>query len=98
MEKASVWSEIQKAKDSVTLEIWSDTLAVLTVTEWGVYLIVVLFLPHLVELVGVLSDKGSVEDLTIRHADHNQLRNIRKTSPQAVMTLKEEGRRKRNRM
>ncbi len=47
--------------------------------------------PHLVELVGVLSDKGSVENLTLGRADHKQLPHLRRTCTQAVMTLKEDG-------
>lgn len=35
----------------------------------------------------MLSDKGSVEDLTVRHADHDQLFNVGRTGAQAVMTL-----------
>lgn len=39
----------------------------------------------------MLSDEGSIEDLTIRHADYNQLTHIRRTSVQAIMTLMVEG-------
>lgn len=44
--------------------------------------------------MGVLSDKGSVEDLMLGCADHNQLSHLRRTATQAVMTLKEEGKRR----
>lgn len=47
---------------------------------------------HLVELVGVLFDKGSIEVLTASRADHNQLPNIRRTATQAVMTLRKKSR------
>lgn len=40
--------------------------------------------------MGVLSDKGSVDDLTLGRADHNQLPHLRRTGTQAVVTLKEE--------
>lgn len=52
--------------------------------------------PHLVGLVGVLFDKGSVDNLTVRCAHHYQLPHLRRTRMQAVVTLK--GERKRNRM
>lgn len=47
--------------------------------------------PHLVERVGMKSDKRSVEDLTIRHADHNQLPDVRRACAQAVVTLQDVG-------
>ena len=46
--------------------------------------------PHLVGLVGVLSDEGGVDDLTLGRVHHDQLPHLRRTGVQAVMTLKEE--------
>lgn len=48
------------------------------------------YFPHLVQLVGVLFDEGSIEDLTFGRADHDQLPYFRRTATQAVMTLEEE--------
>lgn len=45
---------------------------------------------YLVELVDMLFDKGSIEDLTLRCVDHNKLPHLRRTAVQAVMTLKEQ--------
>lgn len=49
----------------------------------------IFFFLHLVELLGVLFDKGSTEDLTLRHANHKQLPHLRRTLTQAFMTLQE---------
>lgn len=47
------------------------------------------FFSYLVELVDVMFDKGSIEELTLGCADHNQLAHVRWTATQAVMTLEE---------
>lgn len=49
------------------------------------------FSPHLVVLVGVLFNEGSIEDLTVGRADHDQLPYFGRTTTEAVVTLKEEG-------
>lgn len=46
--------------------------------------------PHLIELVAVLLDKRSVEDLTFRCADQYQLPYFWRAATQAVVTLEEE--------
>lgn len=48
------------------------------------------FPPHLVDPLGVLSDKGSIEHLALVGGDHNQLPHFRRTAAQAIMTLEEE--------
>lgn len=44
---------------------------------------------HLVINVGVRSDVGSIDDLTVRHGDNDQLPDIGGAAPQTVVTLED---------